>query len=169
MAKRNRKQRRAIVKNTADSDISQNKDGAALFKKKNKKPSKKRMLLEEDNKDHKSDNQKSWGTNSVKDLLNSQRTSLNPDFKIDEDLGGDQNADYPNFQNNRVSSSNDDSGSLKDGELTFMQNQQLFTTDKYGFRQKSPSKAKKLLGVDESKANYDLKVEIDKYHEREAA
>ena len=56
MAKRNRKQRRAIVKNTADSDISQNKDGAALFKKKNKKPSKKRMLLEEDNKDHKSDN-----------------------------------------------------------------------------------------------------------------
>jgi hypothetical protein len=56
MAKRNRKQRRAIVKNTADSDISQNKDGAALFKKKNKKPSKKRILLEEDNKDHKSDN-----------------------------------------------------------------------------------------------------------------
>ena len=56
MAKRNRKQRRAIVKNTADSDISQNKDGASLFKKKNKKPSKKRMLLEEDNKDHKSDN-----------------------------------------------------------------------------------------------------------------
>jgi len=56
MAKRNRKQRRAIVKNTADSDISQNKDGAALFKKKNKKFSQKRMLLEEDNKDHKSDN-----------------------------------------------------------------------------------------------------------------
>jgi hypothetical protein len=65
MAKRDKKKRRAIVKNTTDCDISLKKDGAVLDKKGIKKPFKKRRLLEEDNKDHKSDNQKSWGTNSV--------------------------------------------------------------------------------------------------------
>ena len=65
MAKRDKKKRRVIVKNTTDSDISHKKDGAVLDKKGIKKPFKKRRLLEEDNKDHKSDNQKSWGTNSV--------------------------------------------------------------------------------------------------------
>jgi hypothetical protein len=65
MAKRDKKKRRAIVKNTTDSDISLKKDGAVLDKKGIKKTFKKRRLLEEDNKDHKSDNQKSWGTNSV--------------------------------------------------------------------------------------------------------